>query len=133
MSDLDGIVVLVNKHSASASELVAGTLQDWARTKGAKVKIVGEKSYGKCVGQEIFPFPDGSSFHLTTFEFLVGNNKASVCGGVTPDYAVSQPDDFEFPIKVEDVDISKDPQLKKAIELLTPAVPVPQPKPKAGT
>lgn len=95
------VVVLINGGSASASEIVAGTLQDWGR------KVVGEKSFGKGFGQTGLPLSDGSVFYLTTFEFLVGNKKVAIKDhGVLPDVAVENKDE-------------KDLQFKKAMEILT--------------
>jgi carboxyl-terminal processing protease len=96
------IVVLINSGSASASEIFSGTMKDWG------YPIVGENSYGKGVGQNIFRLSDGSELALTTFEFTVGNHKVKIRDlGVTPTVEVKQPEGEK-----------KDLQLEKAVELL---------------
>lgn len=109
-------VVLINNGSASASEIFAGTMKDWG------YPIVGEKSFGKGVGQNMFNLSDGSVFSLTTFEFLVGNHKIAIRDqGVTPTVEVKMP---ETPIEKDKKELSDkekeqaDPQLLRAIELL---------------
>ena len=96
------VVILINKGSASASEIFAGTMKDWGYT------VIGETSFGKGVGQTVFPLSDGSEFHLTTFEFLVGNNKVPIRDkGVAPNIEVKNSGEKD-----------KDEQLDKAIEIL---------------
>lgn len=115
------IVILINGVSASASEILAGTLQDWGRAS-----LVGEKSFGKGVGQAVLPLSDGSKFRLTYFEFLVGNGQKRIHEvGAKPGHEVlwqKKPDqkDEEFFEEYNKAfgDPEKDPQLKKAIELL---------------
>ncbi|MDP2669069.1 MAG: S41 family peptidase [bacterium] len=106
------IVILVNKGSASASEIFSGTMKDWG------YKVVGEAAgevkkgkgvtFGKGVGQTCVPLPDGALFCLTTFEFLVGNNRVSIRDkGVVPDVTVQES-------KKKD----EDKALDKAVEIL---------------
>ena len=103
------VVILVNNGSASASEIFAGTMKDWG------YPIVGEKSFGKGVGQEIISLSDGSRLALTTFEFLAGNGKAVIRDkGVKPTIEVKVPEENSRN-KKEDKD---DLQLMKAIEVL---------------
>lgn len=98
------MVVLINKGSASASEIVAGALQDRKRTK-----LVGEKSFGKGTIQEAQDLEGGTGIHITVAKWLTPNGRwVNDTSGLEPD------------IKVEGdkEDATKDPQLDKAIELL---------------
>lgn len=102
------IVILVDKYSASASEIFAGTMKDWGFI------IVGSTTYGKGVGQTIFPLSDGSGFALTTFEYLVGNSKTSVNKkGVLPSISVE-----DTRTSRDDTLGVKDSQFQKALEVL---------------
>lgn len=103
------VVVLINKGSASASEIFAGTMKDWG------FQIIGSNSFGKGVGQELFPLADGSVLRLTTFEFLAGNSKTKINNvGVIPTYEVSDPTPSSPPETPRE-----DLQLKKAIEIIS--------------
>ncbi|MGI5826347.1 MAG: S41 family peptidase [Patescibacteria group bacterium] len=97
------LVVLVNKGSASASEIVAGTLKEAGR-----VKLVGEKSFGKGTVQEALDLKDGAGLHVTVARWLLPSGKTIDKEGVSPD----------FEVKMDEQDATKDPQLEKAIELL---------------
>ncbi len=98
-------VVLINKGSASASEIVSGALQDYK-----KATIVGETSFGKGSVQDLKQFSDGSSVKLTIAEWLTpnGNNINKV--GIKPD--------VEVPFTKEQFDAGQDPQYDKAMEIL---------------
>ncbi|MEK7646794.1 MAG: S41 family peptidase [Patescibacteria group bacterium] len=77
-------VVLVNEHSASASEIFSGILQQWGRAK-----VVGVKTYGKGSVQITVPLEDGGGLHITIAEYLVGDKRVKVNGiGITPDVFV---------------------------------------------
>jgi carboxyl-terminal processing protease len=100
------IAVLVNGNTASASEIVAGAIQD--RRRG---KLIGDQTYGKGSVQSILPLSDGSSLHVTVAQWLTPNRRQITGQGLTPDVVVGR--------TPEDVNAGRDPQLAKAIEELT--------------
>ena len=99
------IVVLINGGSASASEILAGALKD-----NKRAVIVGKKSFGKGLVQEINKLPDGSALHITIQKYLTPNGTDIHKKGITPDYEVD--------LTEEDIKANKDPQLAKACEVL---------------
>jgi carboxyl-terminal processing protease len=99
------LVVLVNGGSASASEIVAGALQDRGRAK-----LIGEQTFGKGSVQHILPLSDGSSLHVTVAQWLTPNRRQITGQGLTPDIVVAR--------SADDISAGRDPQLAKAIEEL---------------
>jgi carboxyl-terminal processing protease len=74
------LVVLVNNRTASASELVAGAIQD--RGRGI---LVGQQTFGKGTVQQIFTLSDGSSVHITYSEWFTPERSPIAGQGLTPD------------------------------------------------
>jgi peptidase, S41 family len=110
------VVILVNGNSASASELFTGALKDCN-----VAKIVGTNTYGKGVVQTTYPFKDGSALKLTTAKYYTPNGVCIDGVGIAPDYVVEVSSDFKLPFVINNqagYDLSIDPQLKKAVELL---------------
>lgn len=87
------MVVLVSNGSASASEIVAGCLQDCTAERKCKALIVGEKTFGKGSVQSILPMPDGSALRLTTAKYYTPSHKVIHEEGITPDILVTMTDE----------------------------------------
>lgn len=98
-------VVLINEGSASASEIVAGALQDYG-----KATLVGKKTFGKGSVQNLEPLPDGSAVKITVSEWLTPKGRQIDKKGIVPD--------IEIDLTEEDYKAGRDPQLDKAMELL---------------
>ena len=81
---LGPLVVLVNEGSASASEVVAGALQDTRRAL-----IVGTRTFGKGSVQTIFPLADGSALRLTTSRYYTPRDRSIQADGIHPDIVVN--------------------------------------------
>ena len=98
-------VILINGGSASASEIVAGAMQDHG-----KAKLVGEQSFGKGSVQEVVDITKDTILKITVAKWLTPNGNLIHEKGLTPDYKV--------PLTQKDADNKKDPQMDKAVELL---------------
>jgi len=96
------LIVLINEGSASASEIVAGAVQDSGRGR-----LLGKKTFGKGVVQQVFSLSDGSGLVITTSEYYTPSERSINNIGIEPDILVEAAEDGE-----EDI------QLDKAIEIL---------------
>jgi len=82
------LAILVNNGSASASEIVAGCLQDTTATSASRAIIIGEQTFGKGSVQKILPLGDGSALRLTTAKYYTPSHKVIHEKGITPDIVV---------------------------------------------
>ena len=98
-------IVLVNGSTASASEIVAGALQDYK-----VAKLVGENTFGKGSVQELIPLMDGAELKVTIARWYTPNGKNIANGGIKPDTIVSYTQ--------IDIDSGSDPQFNEAIKQL---------------
>lgn len=98
------VVVLINQGSASASEILAGSLRD-----NRNIKLIGEKSFGKGSIQELTELIGGSSLKITIANWLTPKNVSISEIGLEPDIKVEMTE--------EDYEQKTDPQLEKAIEI----------------
>ena len=113
---LDGLplLIMVNEGSASASEIVAGALQD-----NKRATIVGEKSYGKASVQTIQELNDGSALKLTTARYYTPLGKDIHTEGISPDILLKGNDDKDEENKVSLPEpYDKDKQLFDAIAII---------------
>lgn len=97
------IVTIINNGSASASEILAGALQE-----SAKYPVVGDTSYGKGTVQNPFELKDRSSLKLTVAKWLTPDGNWIHKKGVVPDVQISQPDYFHAMPFSKDMKLSKD-------------------------
>ena len=100
------VVVLINKGSASASEIFSGAMKD-----NHRAVIIGEQSFGKGLVQEINKLPYEAGVNITIQKYLTPNGTDINKKGITPD--------IEVKLTEEDVNNKNDVQLKKAIEVLS--------------
>ncbi len=128
------LVVIVNRYSASASEIVAGAMQD-----NKRAVIVGERSFGKASVQSMIPLSDKSALRLTIAKYYTPSGKSiqrddkKETGGITPDIEVKvsveaekkllqQGEEIYFPGKDDKdgkkKDAARDEMLDRAVELL---------------
>jgi carboxyl-terminal processing protease len=105
------MVVLVNQGSASASEIVAGALQDYGRAV-----IMGTKTFGKGSVQTIIPLDDGSGIRLTTARYYTPKGRTINEKGIQPD--IPLPAVEKVPQKMAEEQPGADPNLDRALEQL---------------
>lgn len=111
------LVVLINKGSASASEIVAGAIQDFKRGK-----LVGETSFGKGTIQESQELSGGTGLHITKAKWLTPNGRWIHNTGLTPDVTIKEEvAPLENGIQTESAP-QKDVQLDKALEVLDQSI-----------
>ncbi len=101
------LVVLVNGHTASASEITSGAIQD-----SGVGTIIGTRTFGKGVVQTIYPLGDGSAVKITTARYLTPHNRDINHLGIAPDIVVAENARPRFG------DPSQDVQLERAIQFL---------------
>ncbi|BAY83640.1 carboxyl-terminal protease [Calothrix parasitica NIES-267] len=104
----DPLVVLVNQGTASASEILAGALQD-----NKRATLLGEKTFGKGLIQSLFELSDGSGLAVTIAKYETPNHRDINKLGITPDKVISSE-----PITINQVATSDDVQYQAAVKLL---------------
>jgi carboxyl-terminal processing protease len=105
----DPLVVLVNQGTASASEILAGALQD-----NKRAQIVGETTFGKGLIQSLFDLLDGSGLAVTVAKYETPNHRDIHKLGIKPDLEVPSE-----PITLNEVGTAADGQYKAAVKSLT--------------
>ncbi|MGQ9510721.1 MAG: S41 family peptidase [Thermaceae bacterium] len=103
------MVVLVNGNSASASEIVAGALQDYGRAK-----VIGERTFGKGVGQTPYTLSNGGELTLVTFEWLTPKRRAINQEGLKPDIEVKDTR-FPTPFSFQGAGVSPDTEVSVTV------------------
>ena len=107
------MVVLVNEYTASASEILAGAIRD--REAG---QLVGTKTFGKGVVQNVFEFPDGSGMKITAGRYYTPNGECIHEIGLEPDVTVELDESAVTLYGINNLPHEEDLQLQKAVELL---------------
>ncbi|MBW4534765.1 MAG: PDZ domain-containing protein [Pleurocapsa minor HA4230-MV1] len=110
----DPLVVLVNQGTASASEILAGALQD-----NERALLVGEKTFGKGLIQSLFELPDGAGLAVTVAKYETPNHTDINKLGIMPDDVITQQ-----PITYAQIATSADQQYQEALRLVTGGVSV---------
>ena len=105
------MAVLINQGTASASELLAGSLK-----AHGLATVIGEKSYGKAVGQSVYPLSGTTALYLTNARYFTPNGECIDKVGITPDIEVSLSEELMGKIGI--LEPAEDQQLSKAIEIL---------------
>lgn len=106
------IVILINGHSASASEILAGAVKDYFRGK-----LVGTKTFGKGIVQRLSPIYGNAGLNITTAKYYLPSDICIHNIGIEPDIAIEPEADFKgYPASW--IPRDKDVQLQKALEIL---------------
>ncbi|MEM6613255.1 MAG: carboxyl-terminal processing protease CtpA [Cyanobacteria bacterium P01_C01_bin.72] len=105
----DPLVVLVNRGTASASEILAGALQD-----NQRALLVGEKTFGKGLIQSLFELPDGAGLAVTVAKYETPNHTDINKLGIMPDDVIDQK-----PITYAQIATEADEQYQEALKLVT--------------
>jgi carboxyl-terminal processing protease len=109
------MIVLVNKNTASAAELFSSALRDFD-----KADLVGSKTYGKGVMQNTYQLQDGSAITFTIAKYQTSKTPNFNGVGLKPNYEVSLENDSKEDLNK--LDETTDPQLKKAIEIISTSI-----------
>ena len=104
------VIILVNENSASASEILACSMQD-----NERAKLVGTKTYGKGIIQTLLSLADGSGLKITTEQYYTPKEVSIHKEGIKPDEEINLPDTVKSVYRLEE---SEDTQLQKAVEML---------------
>ena len=105
------LVVMVNGNSASASEILAASIQDYDRGK-----VVGTTSYGKGIVQLMLTYPDGAGMQYTESRYFTPSGRSIHGVGVEPDVVIEMDDDYDA--SVRGVNVENDNQLEEALKVL---------------
>lgn len=118
------LAVLVNESSASAAEIFAGAVKDYQVGT-----LVGTTTFGKGIVQETYTLEDGSAVKLTIAKYYTPSGVNIHGTGITPDVTVEWPEDqealesdFDFSDTPKEQWLSRDPQMKKAVETVEAAM-----------
>jgi carboxyl-terminal processing protease len=110
------LAVLVNRNTASAAEITAAAIAD-----DRAGTLVGERTFGKGVAQQVFVLPSGGAMKMTTERYFTAGGHDIDRKGIEPDVVVAEPAGAVRGV------VGQDPQLDRALALLAPAAPSPSP------
>jgi carboxyl-terminal processing protease len=106
------IAVLINGSSASASEILAGSIKD-----NKKGTLIGTKSFGKGLVQQTFPLSDGSGVKVTIARYFTPSGVCIQGIGIDPNIVVNLPDKYKN-VPISQIPRQDDTQLQKAVEVI---------------